>query len=415
MDSNDIIWICDSHNNTIRTLPLYPEKFSVEERKKLCMCWGTPVNAALTDGNPTECSFRWPIDLVLWENKKTNKVEKCFISDTFNNAVRMIDLSTNLVTTIAGETEPGHRDGPGKQAKLDKPSGIEINKSGTMLFIADWGTHTIRTIDISTPDYMVSTLAGVAGKTGGFADGFGLKAMFSSPLSLAWLTEKTQTSSADQDEILYLTDYDNHAIRKINTNTSEVTTFYKDTTPNTSILKGPYGIVVDKDGVLYVLDPFGFGIRRFSKDGSKVDTLFECPDEEGMTDGPLDTANMHKPRNLALDRQGNILFTQRHGIRALTGFGAISFVHSSNSISQNSGSTLNQTTTTNNNIQRKVNLDNNANSSDDVGDRADGGTTTTATTTTTTTTATKIDGIGMKRKREEDEAASESNQPNKKH
>lgn len=338
MDSNGLIWLCDSMNNIVRTIPLHPERWPKESlnAKDLLKIYGNPANAALVDGNRTECAFRWPLELTLVENKDSKKVEKIYLTDYLNNAVRLIDTITETVITVAGNLEPGYQDGVGKQAKFDRPAGIEINKARTMLYISEFGAHSIRTIDLTTTSYIVSTLAGVAdSKSGGYADGIGSRALFSSPFSMTWFKESSGNDNEQQQEILYLTDFENHAIRKINVQTAEVGTVFKDNTPDHSMLKGPYGISVDKNGLVYVVDLLTHSIQRFTKDGSQQTTLCGSPNEEGIRDGVARNASFHKPRNLIFDPQGNILFTQRYAIRTLTGFGATSVESSGSSLALN--------------------------------------------------------------------------------
>lgn len=156
--------------------------------------WGDPSKSTLIDGKRTECGFRSPNDLVLVENENSSIVEKVWVSDSWNNAIRLIDVVSETVTTIAGSLEPGHQDGPGKQAKFDKPVGIEINKARTKLFICDWSGHTVRTIDLTTPNYIVSTLIGIPPSKESFCvDGIGSKALISSPLSTTWFRDKIIT------------------------------------------------------------------------------------------------------------------------------------------------------------------------------------------------------------------------------
>lgn len=159
-----------------------------------------------------------------------------------------------------------------------------------------------------------------------------------------------------------ITDFDNHAIRRLNVETAEVTTVFKDTTPNFSILKTPYGIAVDRNGLIYVVDPFSIKIQRFTKDGSKFSVLCSTPaEEEGMDDGLVgEKATMQKPRCLIFDKDGNAIFSQRHAIRMLTGYGGTTLESSGSSLASlvdltlqtkfsNSASSIFSTSTTNTN------------------------------------------------------------------
>ncbi|MBI2498041.1 MAG: gluconolaconase, partial [Opitutae bacterium] len=82
-----------------------------------------------------------------------------------------------MVTTFAGATgQSGSADGPGATARFNAPQGLAVDAAGNV-YVADTGNHTIRMI---TPDGIVTTLAGQAGKAG-HADGTTSAALFDSP------------------------------------------------------------------------------------------------------------------------------------------------------------------------------------------------------------------------------------------
>ena len=77
---------------------------------------------------------------------------------------------------------------------FNSPRGIATNAGGTILFLADTGSHQIRKITVSTG--VVVTLAGTSG-TSGSADGYGESASFKSPYGVACLTDATYVFVAD--------------------------------------------------------------------------------------------------------------------------------------------------------------------------------------------------------------------------
>lgn len=136
-----------------------------------------------------------------------------FVTDTGNHAIRKIVIAGGgVVTTFAGSTAgtAGTTDATGTAARFNTPSGIV--RSGTNLFVADSGSHTIRKIDIAGGG-VVTTLAGTAGSSGS-ADGTGAAARFNSPIGL----------TIDNAGNLYVSDQNYTKIRKIVTSTGVVTT-----------------------------------------------------------------------------------------------------------------------------------------------------------------------------------------------
>jgi DNA-binding beta-propeller fold protein YncE len=78
---------------------------------------------------------------------------RLLIVDTYNDAVRLVDAD-GIVTTIAGGSGPGFRDGRGPLAQFDTPCGITALADGTMI-VADTGNDTLRRV---TRDGDVTTL-----------------------------------------------------------------------------------------------------------------------------------------------------------------------------------------------------------------------------------------------------------------
>ncbi len=77
-----------------------------------------------------------------------------FVSDTYNNKIKRIDLEGQIIETVAGNGEPGWTDGAGEVAQFFEPHGLAV--VGDSLFVADTNNHRIRRIDLSTSE--VSTV-----------------------------------------------------------------------------------------------------------------------------------------------------------------------------------------------------------------------------------------------------------------
>jgi hypothetical protein len=209
--------------------------------------------------NPTGGLFDGPWDMARFNvpNAVTTTGGNLYIADSVNNLIRKIALSTRIVSTFAGNTQAGSADGAANVAKFNFPTGI--TNDGTNLYVTDSYNHTIRKIDITTR--VVTTLAGSTGNSGS-ADGTGSAARFKYPRGLA----------AD-DGILYVADTENNTIRKIVIATSAVTTQVgsainvhgcTDGTGSAARFWGPDSIAVS-GSYLYVTDSNNHTIRRISK------------------------------------------------------------------------------------------------------------------------------------------------------
>jgi streptogramin lyase len=110
---------------------------------------------------------------------------RVYLADTYNHRIRRIDFITGTVTTIAGNGTPGFGGdgGPATAAALNGPRDLELGPDGR-LYIADTDNHRVRVVDLSTG--IISTFAG-AGQAafagdGGRADA----ASFSRPFGIAF-------------------------------------------------------------------------------------------------------------------------------------------------------------------------------------------------------------------------------------
>ena len=96
--------------------------------------------------------------------------------------------SAGVVTTLVGRVYPGCEatggsDGVGTTALFGVPTGVAYNHHGALV-VADWSNHNIRMIDLATA--VVRTVAGGRQRgAGGYADGVGSNALFLNPTHVA--------------------------------------------------------------------------------------------------------------------------------------------------------------------------------------------------------------------------------------
>ena len=225
-------------------------------------------------------------------------------------AIQGSPLSLTEVSTFAGSTEgSGTDDGSGSDARFFYPSGITTD--GTNLYVADSNNHTIRKILIATG--VVSTLAGTA-ETSGSDDGEGTLAKFNTPEGIT--TDGTN---------LYVSDTNNHTIRKIVIATKVVSTLAgtagtsgsDDGDGTLAKFNTPNGITTDGTN-LYVADMLNNTIRKIVIATGAVSTLAGTAASTGSTDGSGTEALFKQPKRITTD--GTNLYvadTTRHTIRKI--------------------------------------------------------------------------------------------------
>lgn len=228
------------------------------------------------------------------------------------------------VSVLAGEGEQGFLDGQGTEAQFFFPVGIALDGSGRVI-VADSGNDAIRAIG---PDGTVTTLAGGNGEGG--RDGPCGDAQFSDP---AWVAVDTDRG------IVYVSERSGHRVRRIDAGepgSCSVTTVagsergFSDGSAAEARFSNPQGIVRKDDGSLFVADSGNNLIRRVFP-GARVSTIAGDPDgfrgNPGTRDGTGPLALFSSPDGIALDREGNILFTEsNNAIRKIGRDGFVSTV-----------------------------------------------------------------------------------------
>ena len=99
-----------------------------------------PNRGSFLDGIPTSGRLNTPTD-VCWTSSG-----KVLIGDTFNNRVRLVDMSANSLTTLAGTGIAGYLDGADSIAQLNYPRGIVANADADSILVVDFNNHSIRQI-----------------------------------------------------------------------------------------------------------------------------------------------------------------------------------------------------------------------------------------------------------------------------
>lgn len=222
-------------------------------------------------------------------------------------------------TTLAGNSSQGSADGTGSAAQFSLPGGVAVGANG-IVFVADTGNHTIRRI---APGGVVTTYAGVAGSAGPQNGLFGLARLFG-PRAVA----------VDAAGFVYVADAQSQTIRKV------VQDSYVDTLAGVSLFLGsqdssagvarfnfPSGIAVDRNSNVYVSDTNNHTIRKITP-GGVVTTLAGEPTVAGRVDGLGNAARFSFPRGLAVDESGNVFVADASNncIRKITPAGAVTTV-----------------------------------------------------------------------------------------
>ncbi len=139
-----------------------------------------------------------------------------YIGDFNNHRIRKVTTATNIISTIAGTGSGGYSGDGGlaTSATIKRPYCVTIDSSGNIYFGDYNGFNVIRKITISTG--IISTVAGKFSNNGGYSgdNGAATSATLNYPIGI----------SLDDSGNLYITDYKNNRIRKVDISTGLIST-----------------------------------------------------------------------------------------------------------------------------------------------------------------------------------------------
>ena len=159
------VFVADSGNHAVR---------SVDSGGNVATLAGTGTTG-FADGTGVAASFHSPRALAY-----DAAAQLLYVADMNNHAIRSFAPATGAVTTVAG-TGFGWEadDGIGTMAAFWSPNGIAVSLTGALL-VADYSNHAIRHIVPDSGGGVVTTIAGTS--TSGFKDGVGTDVRFEYPI-----------------------------------------------------------------------------------------------------------------------------------------------------------------------------------------------------------------------------------------
>ncbi len=256
-------------------------------------------------GLASHCQMHWPEAIAL------NDSNNIFIADADNNVIREIDGSGKIRTVVGsgfesgtGEGGYGGDGGPASAARLNYPSGVAFDPAGNM-YIADRRNSRIRMVN---PAGVISTFAG-NGTVGYTGDG--------AAASAAQLDSPTRVA-CDPSGNVYIADAGNNVIRMVTAATGNIATIAGNGTAGfggdggaatMGILNGAQDMAIDPTGIIYIADYKNSRIRKVDLTGN-ISTFagIAYPGYSGDS-GMATNANLFEPTGIATDAAGNVYFS----------------------------------------------------------------------------------------------------------
>ena len=255
-------------------------------------------------GQATLAGFSNPVGL--WGN--TNG--EYYVADKDSQTVRKV-ATTGIISAFAGNSAGSGNtgdNGAATSARLSSPFGV-VGSSTGIVFIADTSNNAIR--QVSTTGIMTTVFGSVS--TSGHAGdgGKATSATLSQPRSM-WVDSN--------NNYLYVSDYGNNAIRRMDLSTSIVTVLVNSAYGGTSggdggaatsaVIRNPFGIYGDGSTLVYVAENGNFKIRAFTTTTNLITTAAGTGTITAYYgDTPATSASFVKPQGVWGDTNGNVFIT----------------------------------------------------------------------------------------------------------
>ncbi len=234
-----------------------------------------------------------------------------YISDSYNQRIRKVSAATGLISTIAGDGSFGGQGdgGPATLARLAYPRCVAVDDAGGVYTVDD--TNRVRRISASSG--IIDTVAGGGTKQPGDNER-------ATDVSLRYVYGIAVDASGN----LYIADRGSCRIRKVSSVTGIITTiagngncgYSGENVPATAAGLGyPWGVAVDSDGDILLSEQFVHRIRRIAAATGIMNTIAGSVAGFDGDDGPSVSAKLYYPQGLALDAAGNLFIADNLNYR----------------------------------------------------------------------------------------------------
>jgi len=262
---------------------------------------------------PSETPFSAPHE-IRWDNEAN-----LYIVERDNHTVRRIAGRTGLVTTLAGNGEPGFAgDGrPAVLSQLRRPHSIAFDSRGNLL-ICDIGNQRLRLVSRETG--LISTLSG----TGEALPTPDSAALTGTPLM------GPRSIDADRDGNAYLVLREGNAVYRLDLAANRLqkvagtgdSGFSGDGAAALAArFNGPKGIAYSQqDNSVYVVDTENHAVRRVGLSDGRIDTVLGNGERGDGPDGDPLACRLNRPHGVCV--QDGVVYvgdSENHRVRALTG------------------------------------------------------------------------------------------------
>ena len=295
VDAAGNLHLCDSSNNRVRRVDARTGLISTVAGN------GSP-GASGDGGLATAAQLNDPSGIVI------DGAGNLYIADSGNNVVRLVNANSGVISTFAGQINANGFYGngvPANSALLAAPRGLALTPGGDLV-IADSGNNAVRMVNIASGNIFTVAGTGAAGYNG---EGAATSAELNDPYGVAVRSDGAiAIADLENQRVRLVTTQNNASTISTLTGTGERGFGGDNGTPSEAQLNSPAAVVFDPAGDLFIADSGNNRIRVILNSSqptiqSVIGTDGEQFDGDG---GPSSQASLYGPYGLFFDPTGNI-------------------------------------------------------------------------------------------------------------
>jgi streptogramin lyase len=297
--------VCEVQNHRVRRIDL--------ETGKVTTLAGSGQKGYAGDGGPaTKARLDEPYEV------RFDQSGRMYFVEMQNHVVRRVAPSTGIISTVAGDGQPGYSGdgGPATSARLNQPHSIALDNNGGLL-IADIGNHRIRRVDLTTG--RIESIAGNGEKSLPKSGELAKDRPMLGPRALSV-----------RGDTLWIALREGHSVWTMDLKSGKLSHiagigkpgFQKDPCEaSAAAFNGPKGIAVAPDGTVLVVDSENQAIRRIDPARSIVTTIAGMgPEARGFRgdEGAATSAWLNRPHGICV--AGEMIFigdSENHRVRMI--------------------------------------------------------------------------------------------------
>jgi len=250
------------------------------------------TSAGSTDGNAvtrlTNVTFNRPMGIAMCRNGIL------YVADSLSHKIRSINISTHVVSTLAGSGKAGYKNDVGRNAMFHTPHAVACSPDARYVFVADTYNHRVRRVDTRTG--MTATIAGDGADL--HRDGTGTTP--SAAQKAGSLNMPFGVAACPNGRCLFVSDHHNRAVRVVD-------------------LEHAYQLRTKPDGLSTTRDNKELGVQKYVPEEdlyvAALRTLVGSGLENDM-DGAGRTAGFYGPAGIGISPDNQHLFVcDREGNR----------------------------------------------------------------------------------------------------